>query len=93
MTLRDLMLKEDGEVYPLYDGPSGRPLTDEDGKPDDPADYVVAAFHRVGGYSWAVVRDPSGNLDVHGPDAGEMHRDVVSEPRELYEWVNKNYPS
>jgi hypothetical protein len=71
----------------LIDSPSGTVV------PDDPRDYEVLGTYRTGGHAWHAVRGPSGQIDVHGPEDGNLHRDVLTDANELAAWVEENYPS
>lgn len=68
MTLTDLIVPP----HALYDAYSGQPID------DDPAEYeILARYITKDGYLFCAVRGPSGNIDVHGPDNGQLHRDVL----------------
>jgi hypothetical protein len=71
---------------PLIDAPSGTVV------PDDPRDYEVLGTYRAGGHEWHAVRGPSGQIDVCGPEDGDLHRDVLTDADELAAWVEENYP-
>lgn len=70
----------------LHDAPTGQLI------PDDPADYEVLHEVVAGGYTFRLVRGPSGQVDVEGPEAGHLNRDQAIGPDELKGWIEANYP-
>lgn len=96
MTLLTAMVEMNHAGNLLYDSETGVVLRDFMGDEDSPEAYVVLLSVKRKGIEFLAVEGPSLQIDVYGPDAGQIHRNALeldsrgNIPLEI--WINDNYP-